>query len=112
MANNNLIKVHTFHNNTNSVGNGTQYNVHELASVVKLQFICSGTFTAVVEAQLVDTNTWYPYDAYTIPTYDLITTNITDKNYLYEVDVTGISALRIRLTSLTGTLTCYGRIVG
>jgi hypothetical protein len=111
MAGNMGISNHTFHNGTTSVGNGVQYNIIGQENTIILQFITSGTFAAVVEAKLVDSNSWYAWDVYKKPSYDSVA-SITDKIYAYEIDVTGTTAIRVRLTAVSGALTCYGRVVG
>lgn len=108
----NLERV-TFHNNVSGIGTGVEYTINGNANSLMLQFITSGTFTAKVEAQLTDTNTWYTYPCIQLPAMTFITDTFTDKTTLYQVDLSsGISKVRVNLTAVSGAITVYGRVVG
>jgi hypothetical protein len=92
----------TFHDNT-TVDGSMQY--------MNIQFITTGTFIAKVEAQGVVEDVWYPYPAFRYPAYELMDTNISDKNFLYNIDLNGITKIRINLISVSGAISVYGKVV-
>lgn len=101
----------TFQDNASSAGTGNVLSVNSGMSVMKLEFATSGTFTAQIEAQLINQDKWYPYPSFKLPMYDLMSSTITDANYLYEVDLTGITKLRVNLTAVGGSTSVYSRAV-
>lgn len=112
MAVNNPIVNFTFHNKTTNIGDGKIFNVDGKSDTVNLEFITNGTFTAKLMAQVIDETKWYPYECFKKPTFDLITDTITDSNYIYGVDITGISKLKVVVTAVSGELTVLGKAVG
>ena len=113
MAGNAAISNHVFHNAITVAGTGNVYNVCGQADTMKLEFSIStsGTFSATVEAQAVDTNKWYNYGVLELPLRTALAT-ITDATVLYDVDLRGITKLRVNVSTVTGTLTVQGRAVG
>lgn len=115
MANNAIISCHTFHNESAGASTGIDYNISSAqGDTMKLEFIVSesGTFSATVKAQLIDSSKWYTYPAIQQSKTFPIDSVITDANYLYEVDLRAISKLRVDLTAITTTITVYGKVVG
>lgn len=105
---------HTFYKNVTAIGTGIEYVVDEFAKTMNLQFITSGTFTAKLWVKLIDPNEWHLWPCLKYPKYDLIdseTVFITDKKSIHQVDLVGITALRVQLTSVTGAISIYGRSV-
>lgn len=114
MAGNNKIDTFTFHTNTTAIGNGNIYSVSGHANEMNLFFKVSsgGTFNAIVEVYSEETENWYPWDVYQRPSYTLMDNGITNANFIYNVDLTAIDKIRVRLTAITGSLFCYGEVVG
>ena len=101
----------TFQDNVTTIGTGKELGIISGMSSMNLQFISSGTFTAQIEAQLIDTNTWYVYPSFKLPTYDLMSSTITDKSSLYNVDLTGITKIRVNLTVVGSPISVYAKVV-
>ena len=101
----------TFHNGATQIGNGNILTITRDMSSANIQFISTGTFETQIEAQVIDSNIWYPYPCFKLPTYELITSTITDSGFIYNIDLTAISKLRIRLINVSGTLSVYGKVV-
>jgi len=100
-----------FQNAVTTTGTGTEFNVNG-AEEMNIQFIMtSGTFTAQIKALGVDQSTWYAYPSFKLPTYELMSSTITDKSFLYNVDLRCISKIRVELTALSGTITVLGKAV-
>lgn len=114
MAGNNRITNHSFHVNSTTVSNGNEYIIASNADEMNLFFKISsgGTFTAVVEGYDYDTNKWYLWDVYKIPTYIECSSGITDDTKAYNISLKGIDKIRVRLTTILGTFSCYGKAVG
>jgi hypothetical protein len=114
MAGNNRITNHSFHANTTTADNGTEYVVTSNADEMNLFFKISsgGTFTAIVEGYDYDTAKWYLWDVYQIPTYTECSGGITDDTKAYNISLKGIDKIRVRLTAVTSTFSCYGKAVG
>ena len=112
MAFNNSISSFTFHDKTTTIGDGAIFEVTGASNTINIEFITNGTFTAKLMAQVIDETKWYPYECFKKPTYDLITDTITDSNYIYSTDMTGISKLKIVITAISGELTVLGKAVG
>lgn len=104
----------TFHSGSISIGTGKEYLSNGGANEINLYFSISegGTFTAIVEAYMYETNTWYPWDVYQRPSFTLMNNGISSANNVYNVDVKGIDKLRVNLTAINGTLSCYGKAIG
>ena len=113
MAGNAAICNHIFHNAITVAGTGNVYDVSGQADTMKLEFSIStsGTFSATVEAQVLDTNKWYTYEILELPLRTPLAT-ITDATVLYDVDLRGVTKLRVNVSAVTGTLTVQGRAVG
>lgn len=113
MAANSAISNHVFHDAITQVGTGNVYNVSGNADTMKLEFSIStsGTFSATVEAQVLDENKWYSYGVLELPLRTSLAT-ITDATVLYDVDLRGVTKLRINVGAISGTLTVQGRAVG
>lgn len=111
MATNNTVKNHTFHDAVTVIGTGEDYKVESKATAMNIEFITTGTFTAKIKAQLINPTKWYPYPCFKLPSYDLIETTITSGNFLYNVDLIGVSEIRVEITAISGTLTVLGKAV-
>jgi len=100
-----------FHDNVNNIGTGYELVISNGISSVNIEFETTGTFNAIFEAKAnPNTTIWKPIMGCNLGTLEL-TTNVTDKTYIYQVDVTGISLLRVDLTSVSESISVYGRCV-
>ena len=100
-----------FHNSATQIGNGNILTITRDMSSANIQFISTGTFEAQIEAQVIDSNNWYTYPCFKFPNYELTTSTITDGSCIYNIDLTAISKLRVRLVNIAGTLSVYGKVV-
>lgn len=107
------IAIHTFHNATaTATSNGSVFRNDHEASTMNIVFDASSTFTANFEVLGEgDTTNWKPIMAVNLGTLALATT-ATDDGYLFQIDITGIHSLRVRLSANAGTVTCVGKAVG
>jgi hypothetical protein len=113
MASNRSIDNHTFFKNQTTTG-VSDYMITSDASEMNLKFECTGTFEVKITADIYPKNINIPYlyPCYKQPTYEPITTTITDGTCLYNVNLSAIDYLRIEILSLTGTISIYGKVVG
>lgn len=114
MAGNNRIANHTFHLNSTTITTGTEYIVSGQANEMNIFFniSSSGTFKAVIEGYDYDTNKWYLWDVYQIPSYTEYSSGITDATKAYNISIKGIDKIRVNILSLNGILNCNGKAVG
>lgn len=103
--------IHTFHNGSTTPGNGNVLAVSDLSSLVNIEFVTEGSFSAVVKARIVS-GKWYEWPVYQLPGYDQILTSIADHTKAYQVELKGIKELKVELLSVTGAVTVYGKVVG
>lgn len=101
-----------FHQNATSPSTGLEFNTFR-GNLINIEFeITDGTtFSVTFEAKATQYSTkWKPIAVANLATIDLSTT-ATDSNYIYQCDLTGISAIRIRLSEVSGSISVYGRYV-
>lgn len=98
-----------FHDAIETTGNGTTFYVHEITTM-NIGFTISeaGTFTANFEGQIQYQGAWLPIKTANISTLVLATT-ATDATSVYQIDTTGFETIRVRISALSGTLSCYGK---
>ena len=114
MAGNSAISCHIFHDYAYEIGTGNDFKVHSQADILKIEFNISesGNFSANVKVKMEYDSPWREHPIVQMsPTFPILTT-VTDPNYLYELDLRGISEIRIELASLTGYITIRARAVG
>lgn len=102
-----------FHNNVTIPSTGLELKVIS-GTLINIEFETVGSFSATFEAKANDPQvitTWKPITAANLATLDLSPT-VTDKGYIYQIDLTGITALRVNLTSVSGNTSVYGMLVG
>lgn len=110
MAGNRSISELKFHDNATTIQDGIVCNITSDASTLSIDFKGTGTFTSVIECKVSYESDWDEIMGVDTKTYDMST---TPSNFnAWEVDVTGISYVRVRLTSVTGSVTAIGRLVG
>jgi hypothetical protein len=106
------IAIHTFHNVTSGESDGNVFRNDKEATTLNLTFIATSTFVANFEVLGEGDNTnWKPIMACNLGTLELATT-ATNDDYIYQIDITGIHSVRIRLSANAGTVTCIGKVVG
>lgn len=110
MSLNDSISNHIFHNSTATTGTGLEYNTTGQELIVVVEFVSTGTFTAVFEGKCLSGN-WKPIRGASRSTNDYTTTT-SDKTSFWEVDISGMVAVRINLTGNTGVTSVYGKVVG
>ena len=102
-----------FHNNITTVQDGSVYIVPSNSSVMNIDFVERGvnsTFVAIIEGKVVAESNWS-----TIRVWNLAeATGTKNPNTFgaFQCDLSGWSEVRCRITSLTGTISVYGKIVG
>lgn len=100
-----------FHNNATSPSAGIEYMINGGGSLINIEFETAGTFSATFEAKVnVDSTIWKPISAGNLGTLNLSAV-ATDKNSIFQVDVTAISLFRVRLSEVNGAITVYGKYV-
>lgn len=112
---NNPISNHIFHEGITDTNIGVDYRVTGRENIAVLQFIIDEgtTFTANILCKCVDNDNWYTCPFVKNSDLSIITSGqINDEGSLYSVDLTGITAIRVSITDLDGTLSVYGRMVG
>ena len=107
------VAIHTFHSGTtDAASNGVVYrNIYD-ATTLNVTIIASSTFTATFEVLGEgDATNWKPIVACNLGTLAIAST-ATDDGYVYQIDITAINSIRVRLSSNAGTVTCVGKAVG
>jgi hypothetical protein len=98
----------TFHNNISSVVTGNEYSVSSGATDISIEFTGTGTFTAIIEGKIQ--SNYYPIKSVNLSSLT-ISSSVSELNSLWQTDLVGLSALRVRITSISGTVSIYGRSV-
>lgn len=113
MAANRSIDNHTFFKDATSTGI-SDYMITSDASSMTLKIVTTDTFQIKITADISPKSegTFKPYPCYQLPDFTTITTGITDANYLYNVDLSGIDYLRVEIVSVTGSVSVYAKVVG
>jgi hypothetical protein len=113
LAGNRSIANHVFFENTTTIEK-SDYMITSDANQMTLKIVATGTFqikiTADISPKSIDN--FKPYPCYQLPNLTSITDVITDANYLYSIDLTSIDYIRVEILSLTGSLSCYAKVVG
>lgn len=112
---NKTIAFHVFQNGITSTSTGTVYNIPvDGVELINIAFDLSsgGSFSATFQARVdLDNSPWVSIGATDLCTADISQT-ATDATHLYQMYIGGIAALRVNVTSIDGTLSCYGKIIG
>lgn len=102
---------HTFLEGVTSANTSKELNV--ISNFVTANIEITGTatsFNIVFEAQVLNSNQWHEIVAVNLKNLN-IDTKATEKG-IYQLDLTGLTKVRTRLTSISGgNLTVKGRVV-
>jgi hypothetical protein len=98
-----------FQNAITTTGNGSVHTVNDSESV-KIYFTISngGTFTAYFEDSQ-DNVHWFPIQSYN-NTSSAVGISATDATAAYTIALDGSNYFRVRISALSGTLSCVGRV--
>jgi hypothetical protein len=110
MSGNRSIAEVKFHSNSTSPSVGLEYMITSDASTINIAFMGSETFLATIEGKVSYESEWNEINA-----VDLKTLNVTTQPNTFntwQADVVGWSYIRVKLVSVTGTVTAIGRLVG
>ena len=110
MSGNRSISELKFHNNATTIAEGEVCSVVSDASTLSIDFMGTGVFTSVVECKSSYESDWDEIMAVDAKTYDMSTTPNNFNTWI--VDIVGVSYLRVRITSITGSVSAIGRLVG
>lgn len=113
MSGNRAIQEIKFHSSATSQATGLECQIVSDASTINIDFIdkAEGSiFAAVIEGKVSFESDWDEIMSVNTKTYTMTTTPNTMDTY--QCDITGWSYIRCRLTSVTGSITCLGRLVG
>jgi len=112
---NKTLGFHVFHNSATAESTGFAYNVPmDGVELINIAFDISneGTFSATFQARVdLDSSPWVSIGATDLCTAEISQT-ATDATHLYQIYIGGIAALRVNVTSLDGTISCYSKIIG
>jgi len=100
----------TFHDRTSTISTGKELSVVSGYQTINIDFETTGTFTAQFESKDLFGD-WSPIMAVNLTTMTLITST-SDVNSTYQVDLTGLVGFRVNITSITGTISAMGKVVG
>lgn len=110
MAGNRSIANVVFHQNAIIPADGITYMVTSDASTMNLDFIGSGSFISVVEGKVSNEGTFDEIMVVDLSNLDMTTTPNTF--HTYQCDITAWGYIRVRLTSVSGEVSCIARLVG
>jgi hypothetical protein len=98
-----------FHSNATAIGNGAIFKTNggETMNII-FKISSGGTFTAAFEGQIEYNGDWFPIPAANLTTLDIGTT-ASDASAVYQIDLTGLETVRVRLSALSGTITVFGK---
>lgn len=100
-----------FHNKTTIPSTGLEYLVGSGITSINIEFETTGAFVATFEAKgNPNVSTWKSIMSCNLGTLELANT-VNDKSYIYQIDVTGISFLRINLKSVSSPIDVFGECV-
>lgn len=102
-----------FHDSATATATGVECAVISDASTMLIDFIDKGTnstFAAVVEGKVSYESDWDEVMVVDTKTYAMSTTPSNFNSW--ELDITGLSYVRVRLTNVTGAVSVLGRLVG
>jgi hypothetical protein len=114
MANNGCKTDHPFHVSATAIGIGTDYNVRGIENNMMLDFVIEEgtTFSANILAQVYDKSAWKAYPVKQESAAGTVSIAVTDATYFYGLNLIGLTAVRVDVTALEGTLSVYGRATG
>jgi len=99
-----------FHDTTTSISTGKELSVIGGYQTINIDFRSTGTFTAQFESEDLFGD-WSPIVAVNLTTFGF-STSTSDADSTYQIDLTGLVGFRINITSISGTLSAYGKVVG
>ena len=98
-----------FHDSVTTTGNGNVFKVNDITTLnVIFSISTSGSFSVTFEGQVQYQGSWFPIKTVNLSTLTLSTT-ATDATGVYQIDTTGFENIRVRVTAISGTLSCYGK---
>jgi len=107
---NSAIEFFTFHDGTTTVSNGNLMDVEQLSNIMNVFFKTTGTFTVIFEGQIEYQGDFYPVPAVNLSSMTFGTT-ASDATGIYQIDLSGWSYIRCRVSAITGSLTCKSKVV-
>jgi len=102
---------HTFFENASATGT-SDYAVVSNQSLMTLKFESTGTFSVKVLVDINPKTKFHPYFGIKFPTLEVLIDTFSDETYLYQIDLHGIDYVQLEITSITGQLSAYGKVVG
>jgi hypothetical protein len=110
MAGNRSIAEVEFHTNATSPSVGLEYMITSDASTINIDFIGTGAFLATIEGKTSYKSDWDEICAGDLKTLE-VSTQLNTFN-TWQTDLIGWSYIRVKLVSVSGTVTVIGRLVG
>jgi hypothetical protein len=110
MAGNRSIATITFHKNATTPADGLTYMISADGNALNIDFVGTGAFTAIIEGKIVNESDFDPIMVVNLSTLDLTTTPNTF--HTYQLNTTAWSYVRCRLTSVTGEVSVFAKLVG
>jgi hypothetical protein len=110
MAGNRSIAEVEFHTNATSPAAGLEYAITSDASTINIDFMGSGAFLATIEGKVSSKSEWDEICAGDLKTNEVSTQPNTFNTW--QADLVGWCYIRVRLVSVSGTVTVIGRLVG
>ena len=107
---------HYFHTDEDSTGTGTVYNnakatreigytLYPGEDTMNIEFTATSTFSATIETN--NGLQWLTLMVFDITACDVVAA-VTDATHRYQIDLTGLSQVRVNLTANAGTVNCAG----
>jgi hypothetical protein len=109
----NSLSSFVFHNATATAPNNGETYINTRGTTMNLYFTATSTFTANLEGKNSGGSTWFPLIGVNISDANLtMSTTVSNASYIYQVDISGIDNVRVRLSANAGSVSCLGRVVG
>jgi hypothetical protein len=109
----NSISTFTFHDAATTFPDNGETYINSRGEIMNLYFSATSTFTANLEGKNSGGSTWFPLIGVNISDTNLaMATTVSDDSYIYQVDISGIDNVRVRLSANAGSVNCIGRVVG
>jgi hypothetical protein len=99
-----------FHNATTSPSAGNELNIFAYMQTANIEISGTGTATVYFEGKATDNGNYYPIAAVNLATLNVETTT-TSIGSLYQVDLTGLYKLRVRLDNVVGSINVSAKVV-
>ena len=100
-----------FHDGTTAVSDGNIYSVELNANTLQVEISTNGTATVAFEG-LGELNVWRPVLAVKLTDSMTLLTTTSDISPFYQLDISGLSRVRIRVSATSGdAVNIYGKVV-